>query len=901
MAKCSRCSADNPDATRFCGYCGARLAACSPASLIPTEAFTHTRAGSSLSPTPASDFSEEGRFLPGTLLGDRYRIVSLLGSGGMGEVYRASDLRLGQSVALKFLPDETARDPKALARFHNEVRIARQVAHPNVCRVYDIVEMEGHPYISMQYVDGEDLQSLLRRIGRLPYDKAVEIARKLCAGLAAAHDKGVLHRDLKPANIMIDGRGHVLITDFGLASLMGQTEGVEARNGTPGYMAPEQLSGKEVSAQSDIYALGVVLYEMFTGRRPFEASTRAELLRMEEEGRPSNPRNIIKEIDPAVESITLCCLDPDPRNRPSSALAVLGALPGGDPLAAALAAGETPSPEMVAAAGTQAGLQPRRAVAWLTAVLLGLGVACLTHQETDIVTKIPFDQSPEVLAGKAQDMLAQLGYPERPSSRAFGFGYRYEPLRYLMHALPGSPWPRLAKGRPATVRFWYRSSPAPLAPREISDVIHVDQNDPPNVVPGMRLLYLDPQGRLLYLEAVPPAFTDSTSTEQPAPWQALFQAAGLDLARFKPVTPQWPPGTSSDAWVAWSGSYPEAPEIAIHVEAASFRGKPVYFAQYGPWSTPATPAQASGDEKPTGDVVYIVLQLIVILASIPFARYNLRLGRGDTRGAIRLGLFATSIGMLAWLIGGAHVGNVKETDLFFMAVMRALFGGVSIAVTYISFEPFVRRRWPQTIISWSRLLAGGFRDPLVGRDVLVGTALGLILSTIQGVGSLSYGLLGLPIVRAQIRYAALAGGRSMVGESLYLIDDALYKALGILFLIFLARTLLRRQWLTAGVITVALAGILAPNEPSPLIGWPVNLVFFGVMVLILMRCGLLSLVVAMFISIFVGSFPLGTDFSVWYVAAIWFTIAVVLAPALLAFRVALADQPLFVERLAADA
>jgi serine/threonine-protein kinase len=226
---------------------------------------------------------------------------------------------------------------------------------------------------------------------------------------------------------------------------------------------------------------------------------------------------------------------------------------------------------------------------------------------------------------------------------------------------------------------------------------------------------------------------------------------------------------------------------------------------------------------------------------------------------------------------------------------------VSIAVTYISFEPFVRRRWPQTIISWSRLLAGGFRDPLVGRDVLIGTALGLILSTIQGVGSLSYGLLGLPIVRAQIRYAALAGGRSMVGESLYLIDDALYKALGILFLIFLVRTLLRRQWLTAGVITVALAGILAPNEPSPLIGWPVNLVFFGVMVLILMRCGLLSLVVAMFISIFVGSFPLGTDFSVWYVAAIWFTIAVVLAPALLAFRVALADQPLFVERLAADA
>src|SRR3984893_17997256 len=237
-----------------------------------------------LSTSASSSSSEEGRFVPGTLLGDRYRIVSLLGVGGMGEVYRATDLRLRPQGGLKFLPPEVARDPKFQARFNNEVRIARQVSHPNICRVYDIGEVEGLAYISMEYVDGEDLHSLLRRIGRLPSDKALEIARKLCAGLAAAHAKGVLHRDLKPANIMIDGRGHVLIMDFGLAGVMGQIEGAEARNGTPGYMAPEQLSGTEVSAQSDIYALGVVLYEMFTGKRPFNASTRAELIKLVEEG-----------------------------------------------------------------------------------------------------------------------------------------------------------------------------------------------------------------------------------------------------------------------------------------------------------------------------------------------------------------------------------------------------------------------------------------------------------------------------------------------------------------------------------------------------------------------------------------------------------------------------------------
>ncbi len=156
-------------------------------------------------------------------------------------------------------------------------------------------------------------------------------------------------------------------------------------------------------------------------------------------------------------------------------------------------------------------------------------------------------------------------------------------------------------------------------------------------------------------------------------------------------------------------------------------------------------------------MVYIILQLIVIFGSIPFARYNLQLGRCDTRGAIRLGLFATAIGMGAWLIGGAHVFNVEETDLFFMAAMRALFTGVTMAVTYVSFEPFVRRKWPQTLISWSRLLAGGFRDPLVGRDVLIGSGIGLALALIQGVGTLSYGWLGIPAVRVRHPASGVAG------------------------------------------------------------------------------------------------------------------------------------------------
>ena len=210
-------------------------------------------------------------------MASRYRIVARLGKGGMGEVFRADDLILGEPVALKFLPEEVSKDVNALTRFYDEVRIARQVTHPNVCRVYDIGDLNGQPYISMQYIDGEDLSALLRRIGRLPGDKALEFARKLCAGLAAAHAQGVLHRDFKPANIMIDSDGQVVVMDFGLAGVAGELKGAEIRNGTPAYMAPEQLSGTDVSSRSDVYALGLVLYEMFTGRQPFEAKTLAEM------------------------------------------------------------------------------------------------------------------------------------------------------------------------------------------------------------------------------------------------------------------------------------------------------------------------------------------------------------------------------------------------------------------------------------------------------------------------------------------------------------------------------------------------------------------------------------------------------------------------------------------------
>src|ERR1700726_4348299 len=281
MAKCASCGTELPNSVRFCSSCGrpasntddvATLDFATASSPLPPR----PRSGP-VSPSRTSNSAEyllhEGRFLPGRLVASRYRIIALLGKGGMGEVYRADDLTLGQAVALKFLPDGAARDEGLVERFRNEVRMARRVSHPNVCRVYDVGEVDGQTFFTMEYVDGEDLASLLRRIGRLPPDKALDIARHLCAGLAAAHSKGVLHRDLKPANIMLDGRGQVVITDFGLAGVADQIQGNEVRSGTPAYMAPEQLAGKEVSTRSDIYSLGLVLYEVFTGKRALSPET----------------------------------------------------------------------------------------------------------------------------------------------------------------------------------------------------------------------------------------------------------------------------------------------------------------------------------------------------------------------------------------------------------------------------------------------------------------------------------------------------------------------------------------------------------------------------------------------------------------------------------------------------
>jgi serine/threonine-protein kinase len=693
------------------------------------------------------------------MLADRYRIIGLLGRGGMGEVYRADDLKLGQPVALKFLPRDVQRDPTRLERFRNEVKVALKVSHPNVCRVFDIGEADGLHYISMEYVDGEDLASLLRRIGRLPEDKALQVARQICAGLAVAHEQGIVHRDLKPANVMIDGRGRVKITDFGLAGVAEEIVGEEARAGTPGYMAPEQLSGKEATVRSDVYSLGLVLYELFTGTRAFDATTTQELAQQRDESTPTSPSSHVEGLDPTLERAILRCLEKEPSRRPASALAVSAALPGGDPLAAAVAAGETPSPEMVAAAGESEAMSIRTAAVYGLLVVAGLVGMVFIAAAPAIHSYVPLDRAPEALEDRAREVLTRFGYEETPADTAYGYTRLSSVLQWIDRTDPSPDrWERLREARPPGVIFWYRQSPQPLrrVGLEFIEPGLIEAENPPWVVAGEAYVSLDLAGRLRRFFVIPgggidPPDEEPESNDEPAnapDWALLFDLAGLDFESFVPAQPRWQFNFRVDERVAWSGSYPEDSAVSLQIEAAVLDGRLAYFRTLGPWNE-AAPPPAEPERAPSwalelgrflsrwdGPARDTVETLMLVGALIVVVRRRRQL-RGERQWALRIGVF---VGVLSFLFAFflSRRGVPGSFPELLEAMAMGTFFGMCVWVFYVALEPVARRLWPTMLISWIRLLSGRFRDPRVGRDILVGTVFGLVAV------SASYGVFAAP-------------------------------------------------------------------------------------------------------------------------------------------------------------
>jgi serine/threonine protein kinase len=250
------------------------------------------------------------------VLGQRYDILEDAGRGAMGQVYKARDRETGEIVALKLIKPEIASDPAMLERFKSELLFARKITHKNVCRVYEFSRVDGTAYISMEFVDGESLRSVLKRFASLAPRKGIDLALQMCAGLKEAHAQGIVHRDLKPENVMIDRQGNVKLMDFGIArSMEAMTLLTGAMVGTPAYMAPEQASGKSVDHRADIYALGLMLYEMFTGVQPFRADNALALAMKHVQESPRPPREIEPGISAPLEAAILKCLEKAPDNR----------------------------------------------------------------------------------------------------------------------------------------------------------------------------------------------------------------------------------------------------------------------------------------------------------------------------------------------------------------------------------------------------------------------------------------------------------------------------------------------------------------------------------------------------------------------------------------------------------
>jgi TolB-like protein/Flp pilus assembly protein TadD/tRNA A-37 threonylcarbamoyl transferase component Bud32 len=297
--KCPKCQFENPDDTLFCGKCGTQLPSPEKAPVtktleIPKEELT-----------------------TGSTFAGRYQIIEELGKGGMGRVYKAHDIKINEKIALKLIKPEIAEDKKTIERFSNELKLARRIRHKNVCGMFDLGEEKGTHYITMEFIPGEDLKSLIRRIGQLPIGKSISIAKQICEGLAEAHRSGVVHRDLKSNNIMIDKEGYARIMDFGIARSL-DAKGITDAGvmiGTPEYMSPEQVEGKEVDQRSDIYSLGVILYEMVTGRVPFEGKTPFTIGMKHKGETPQNPKELNTQILDDLNHVILRCLEKEKSKR----------------------------------------------------------------------------------------------------------------------------------------------------------------------------------------------------------------------------------------------------------------------------------------------------------------------------------------------------------------------------------------------------------------------------------------------------------------------------------------------------------------------------------------------------------------------------------------------------------
>jgi serine/threonine-protein kinase len=481
-----------------------------------------------------------------------------------------------------------------------------------------------------------------------------------------------------------------------------------------------------------------------------------------------------------------------------------------------------------------------------------------------------YKKSPEIMRERGREILARLGYAQEPADDAWGFTTNGYAVSWVLEN-DSSPerWDRMPDD---TYLFWYREAPRPMSP-EIFNVmddraIRVGRRDPPLQESGMSLLHLDRDARLERLEVVPPQKDESAGPHAPPDWPALFREAGIDMSRYRSVEPQWAPPIYADARAAWVGPHPDRPSIEARIEAAAYRGRPVNFLVRGPWNPPTrqAPYQPSTTEKVAIAVTFGVL-FVMLAGAVLMARRNLRLGRGDAAGARKLGAAILMASLVSWLLGSSHTATFWEILVALNGFGSAVFSGFMVAVFYLAVEPYVRRRWPQTLVSWSRAISGRWRDPAVGREILIGAAGAVAITATTAVAMLLPRWLGHPWgAPIDILHNSLAGLPVAVSTVLERLIWGAIVGTATVFLLTAFRAGLKRAW-AAGAVFILFNAVTELGSDFGA-GWVVATALWGAVAFLLMfRFGVLALVTFNWLSFLLMDFPITTDTRAWYFGA----------------------------------
>jgi hypothetical protein len=546
-----------------------------------------------------------------------------------------------------------------------------------------------------------------------------------------------------------------------------------------------------------------------------------------------------------------------------------------------------------------------------------LGMTSLVARYS-LVSRVPLAKPAEVLADHAEELRQSLGFTEPVVDHASGLVYDDAYLKWAADQDSGaSRWASLPAGRPAALRFWYRTSPRPLLPINKSSA--VNPGDPPLQLNGMTTATLDTKGRLLRFESAPPQVeTPAAAAAAAVDWKKLFTAAELDPSAFAETTPSRTPSTYADERKAWTGTLPGT-KIPVRIEAAGYRGRPVLFDVVAPWATaPRDPGR--GGRQGGNNPIFIY----VLLGGAALAAWaNVRRGRADKQGAFRLAAF-TFLLLLSTGIVNAHVDDLAdEQQRFFVGVGLSLFVAGALYLLYLGLEPFVRRSWPTMLVGWSRVLAGRVRDPLIGRDILVGVALGAMLAFTNIVAYILPVKLGMPEPTPSLTdLGSLLHARGFIVTILNSVNAGLQNALIGVFEFAVLRAAFEwvthsgarwsgRRWAWAGklamtdktservfvalvIVCAALFGIAGSGPVAPRLLTTAYQVFsITVTLFVLLRIGIFASAVMFTVNFLLLRVPLTFDGRALYATHAWFAIAGILALAAAGFWMARAGEPLF--------